>query len=790
MPDVNKFTYLKSLLEGEAKEAIEGFPLTGQNYEKARKLLSDRFGRRERIIFKHVQELLGMASLGKQSSLTGLQKLQDGLLSHVRSLETLGIAGSQYGVLLTPIILSSLPADIRMQWARASERRERDLEWLLEFLGQEIKFREKSHTFRNLSKSQEDRQPEQRRSRSTATALPSSSCQIRSCAICAKAHPTERCWDLVLPREWREKIRKHGLCFRCLGKGHLANSCEKVCSRCQGSHCFLLCRENGSGPKKMNSEAEKTEKEKDCQEAVIFPGVVTLSAKPPVVNIIMQVAQVEVMGKEGPVKATVLFDTGSDRTYVSSKLVRQVDPEFVSSEMVQYAAFGAVKANRAELKNLYRLEFRGSSDVEAVVATEIPVICAPLYRRSVPKNLIQSFGTIKLVDNYEEAREVTVDLLVGLDNYWKLVKPGAICIPEGLVAQETAFGWVISGKLEGGEVSKPSHQLLCLCELPDVVVQNFSDLDTAGEVQGENPVLKEFQSKWQMRENRYEVGLPWKPDKAEDLMDNCKMACTRLQSLEKRLDRDLVLKERYNVALKEMEDTGVIEEVPTDQLSGEGPTFYLPHRPVIREASSSTKVRPVFDASAKGPNNVSLNDCLEVGPNLIPSLVDILVRFRRWPVAVVADIKKAFLQISVRTEDQGVLRFLWEQDGIIRGMRIVRIPFGCCSSPFILNVVIQHHLDKFESTRVIEELQENLYVDDWLTGAEDELEAKAMIKEASQVMNQASMFLTKWESNKSVVVDKAESSDFVKVLGIVWRAKEDDFSFEGLEVVTCASPNV
>ena len=105
LPDVNKFTYLKSLLEGEAKEAIEGLPLTGQNYEKARKLLSDSFGRKERIIFKHVQELLGMASLEKQSSLTGLQKLQDGLLSHVRSLETLGITRSQYGVLLRPIVL-------------------------------------------------------------------------------------------------------------------------------------------------------------------------------------------------------------------------------------------------------------------------------------------------------------------------------------------------------------------------------------------------------------------------------------------------------------------------------------------------------------------------------------------------------------------------------------------------------------------------------------------------------------------------------------------------------------
>ena len=48
----------------------------------------------------------------------------------------------------------------------------------------------------------------------------------------------------------------------------------------------------------------------------------------------------------------------------------------------------------------------------------------------------------------------------------------------------------------------------------------------------------------------------------------------------------------------------------------------MPHRPVVKDSSISTKVHPVFDASAKGHNDVSLNDCLETGPRLMPDFPD------------------------------------------------------------------------------------------------------------------------------------------------------------------------
>ena len=57
-----------------------------------------------------------------------------------------------------------------------------------------------------------------------------------------------------------------------------------------------------------------------------------------------------------------------------------------------------------------------------------------------------------------------------------------------------------------------------------------------------------------------------------------------------------------------------------------------------------------------------MNDCLYVGPAFGQSIMDILLRFRPQKVALVADIEKAFLMISVDEEDRDVLRFLWIED--------------------------------------------------------------------------------------------------------------------------------
>ena len=115
---------------------------------------------------------------------------------------------------------------------------------------------------------------------------------------------------------------------------------------------------------------------------------------------------------------------------------------------------------------------------------------------------------------------------------------------------------------------------------------------------------------------------------------------------------------------------------------------------MIREDKSTTKLRIVFDASAKrkGP---SLNDCLYSGPSLTASLFSVLMKFREGNVAIVADVEKAFLQISLDPEHRDYVRFLWFKDpnnidfnnfgnNELIHYRLCRVLFGVTSSPFLL----------------------------------------------------------------------------------------------------------
>lgn len=145
---------------------------------------------------------------------------------------------------------------------------------------------------------------------------------------------------------------------------------------------------------------------------------------------------------------------------------------------------------------------------------------------------------------------------------------------------------------------------------------------------------------------------------------------------------------------------------------------YLPYHCVIRPDKQTTKFRIVYDGSAKTTRDaVSLNDCLKTGPNLIPKLFDILIRFHWHPVVIKADIEKAFLMIEISLSDQDMSRFLWMEDpkdisSKVLHMRFVRLVFGLHPSPAILGSVIYHHLEKYQSRypEVIPAIKDTFYL--------------------------------------------------------------------------------
>lgn len=213
---------------------------------------------------------------------------------------------------------------------------------------------------------------------------------------------------------------------------------------------------------------------------------------------------------------------------------------------------------------------------------------------------------------------------------------------------------------------------------------------------------------------------------------------------------------------------------------------YVPHHTVINPLKSTTKLRIVYDASAKkGKDSKSLNECLFRGPVMVSDLCGILMRFRLHRVGVVADIEKTFLQLGLQPNDRDMTRFIWLKDcekpviceENIQEFGFCRVPFGVISSPFLLSATIASHLDSFKS-EVAQRIKRDIYVDNLITGEDSVVGATNLYGEAKRIFQKASMNLREWISssddvNKFICPDDKTLIQSTNVLGHIWDAKSD-----------------
>ena len=199
-----------------------------------------------------------------------------------------------------------------------------------------------------------------------------------------------------------------------------------------------------------------------------------------------------------------------------------------------------------------------------------------------------------------------------------------------------------------------------------------------------------------------------------------------------------------------------------------------------------------------------MNESLENIPTQHTDLFSILLQFRAYKVALIADIEKAFFTIGVKDTDRDALRFLWVEDPTdsflkIKEKRFTRVCFGDISSMGHLGETINHHLEKYrnQTPDVIKKIENSLYVDDLSTGADDPKGAIELHKAAKSLFAEANMDLRKWRSNNrdvneftegkhknveessedtsyaSLMLNPYEESEN-KVLGIPWNTKLDE----------------
>ena len=270
--------------------------------------------------------------------------------------------------------------------------------------------------------------------------------------------------------------------------------------------------------------------------------------------------------------------------------------------------------------------------------------------------------------------------------------------------------------------------------------------DTPQHDQGQ--VYSEFREQLSRNEaGWYEASLPWKGNHPP-LPTNEQGSLRRLQTIKRKLQRS-GLEQAYTEIIEEQKSEGVVEVADQE---AQGVECYIPHKPVVKDSAETTKIRIVYDASAKAhADAVSLNDCLYTGPSLQNNLWSVLVRERMHPLAITGDLKKAFLQVRVKEQDRDALRFHWRADdqSNIETLRFTRALFGLALSPFLLGSVIEHHLDSWESRKpqAVAELRESLYVDDLLSGGTTVEEAK----ELKQQGTESSMLGLAWNKERDEI---------------------------------------
>ena len=255
-------------------------------------------------------------------------------------------------------------------------------------------------------------------------------------------------------------------------------------------------------------------------------------------------------------------------------------------------------------------------------------------------------------------------------------------------------------------------------------LNKFWDNETLGIRDDECDESKVYADQIKFNGTRYEASLPFKQDHPV-IPDNYKIAQGRLCSLLRRLRSEPQVLHQYDNVIKEQLATGVVElaNVDDEKIVEPGNIHYLPHREVLKQDRSTTKLRVVYDASPKQKDQISLNDCLLPGQPITLLNFNILLRFRVNKIALVSDLEKAFLNAEINPNQRELLRFLWVHDADspnlqVQTLRFNRLVFGLVSSPFILNAAIRDHLSKHENNdpQFVDDVLNSFYVDDYASG--------------------------------------------------------------------------
>lgn len=817
LSEVHKFYYLLSAVKGEAAQSLRSIKVSSENYNVAWNLLKKRYENKKLIVQSSLKALFNIEPIRKDSH-HALQSLLDDVLKLMQCLKN--YEQPTLDSLLIYIISAKFSSTTRHEWECLKPKGDfptyveliQFLEGRCSLLGSLEANKLNQGLFNNNNRAAV--------SHNQAKSYVNTSGFCHFCKVSDHTMYNCKSFSKLSVDKRIEEVKRLRLCLNCLRKNHLVKDCvAQRCKKCGKKHNTILHLESRVNDNSLIQNEPK-------QKQVDLPGPSNTSIEPlenksvAFVNhsasykdnsqTILSSACISVKDSHGKFqKLRVLLDAGSQSNFITQSACSMLGLRKTKCNL----AVGGIGQLTSNLSQQTTLTFKSlvneyTAEIKCFVLKSItdhlPVTSFNLKNLNIPPNIKLADTTCNIPGK--------IDLLIGAGLFWELLCIGQLKLGTGKpILQKTKLGWIIGGNMQISNNST-NNTFSCCATITDQdkeisdQISKFWELDGLIHSKNEYSIEEQycedhFLSTHRRSSNgRFIVSIPFKRQ-INELGESKSLALKRLFSVERKLKRDEYLKIEYTKFMKEYETLGHMSILEGDI---KGPVFYLPHHAVLKESSTTTKVRVVFDASAKSTSNLSLNDIQCVGPTIQSDLFSILLRFRQHAYVITADIAKMYRQIVIDETQRALQLILWRENEneTIKTYKLNTLTYGtACASFLATRCLKQLAIENFKQYPLAcQVLERDFYVDDLLTGSDSMDEILQLHRDLSKVLGLGEFELRQWNSNSKEIISnisanydhsvqniiKLYNSCETKTLGILWdserdvfRYNVDDFSFKG-----------
>lgn len=787
----------KSLEKGSAHAIVQNFPLTDLDWTNAWEAVKYRYDHKRELCYAYLSKIFNLTPMTYQHQ-DGIRNIIDTVNDCTRALHNLKINTDSWDPILIFIIRKNLDYRTRTDFEKTlTDDNLHSLRVIVDYLNtlatalgatnskpMKTDGSRKQSGATDPANTPQNSQPAEQQRVAPKTQKKTS----YKCSFCNLQHFNEKCPTLtpLTPAQRQKLAGEKNLCKNCLRPStpsHTTSTCRSIpcgVNGCTGMHHQLLHFGTGAAGSKAGAQTLISSDDTN-------PGAVLLST-----------AHVIIVHMGQSHKVRALIDYGSQINIITEKLANKLQlPKKPSTTLI--TGIGKIKSDMAHRISSVKL----SSCVDSTWETHVNCYVLSEITENKPNQAVDISNWTQL-RNLRLADETfnqpgPVEMLLGIQFFLDIL--GTHHLKGNPTALETKLGYIIGGEIDIDKIQCQTDpaQTSLTCSV-DFDLTRFWNQEEVPEYSLLSPIEREVEEnyaqthEYSKEQRKFIVELPFVPDH-KPLGESRNQAMNRMIQLEKRLERNQEKKALYHKAMLDYITEGSLQKIKsedcqprTDQM------FYLPHHFVEKE-SSTTKLRVVFDGSAKSSTGMSLNDVLRVGPTLQPNLVTTLSRFREHKIVFSADIKKMYLQIGVKRKHQDFLRVLWRErpEDPICDYRFTCVPFGLASSPYLAMKTLQQLAENEEKLFPLGAavLKNDFYVDDCFSGASNINEALEKQQQLIEITKKGGFHICKWSSNhpallESIAAEDREiqlpldlnSAEKIKTLGILWDPASDCFTFK------------